>query len=75
MKRGKRENLMGTPPPPPKKKKKKKKKKKEKNDKWPKVTYSAISTTPNMALSSNFFFNEGLGEDVCTLLLYGAVLQ
>jgi hypothetical protein len=52
MKRGKRENLMGNPPPPPQKKKKE-----EKNVEWPKVTYSVVSTTPSIALSSENFFS------------------
>jgi hypothetical protein len=50
MKRGKRENLVGTPPP-------KKKKKRKKNVEWPKVTYSVVSTTPSIALSSENFFS------------------
>jgi hypothetical protein len=53
MKRRKRENLMGTPPPPPPKKKKKRKK----NTEWPKVTYSIVSTTPSIVLSSENFFS------------------
>jgi hypothetical protein len=48
MKRGKRENLMGTPPPA---------KKEEKNVEWPKVTYSVVSTTPSIALSSENLFS------------------
>jgi hypothetical protein len=41
----------GKPPPPPKKKKRKK------NVEWPKVTYSIVSTTPSIALSSENFFS------------------
>jgi hypothetical protein len=52
MKRGKRKNLMGNPTPPPKKKKKKRKE----NVEWPKVTYSVVSTTPSITLSSENFF-------------------
>jgi hypothetical protein len=48
MKRGKRENLVGNPPSPPKE---------EKNVEWPKLTYSAVSTTPSMALSSKNLFS------------------
>jgi hypothetical protein len=51
MKRGKRENLVGTPPPPPPPPKE------EKNYEWPKVTYSIVSTTPSMALSSENLFS------------------
>jgi hypothetical protein len=51
MKRGKRENIMGNPPPP------KKKKKEKKNVQWPKLTYSVVSTTPSIALSSKNFFS------------------
>jgi hypothetical protein len=47
MKRGKRENLMGKIPPP---------KRGKKNAEWPKVTYSVVSTTPSIALSSENFF-------------------
>jgi hypothetical protein len=48
MKRGKRENLLGPPP---------KKKKRKKNTEWPKVTYSVVSTTPSIALSSKNLFS------------------
>jgi hypothetical protein len=48
MKRGKRENLMGNPLPP---------RKEEKNAEWSKVTYSAVSTTPSMTLSSENLFS------------------
>ena len=50
MKRGKRENLVGNTPPP-------KKKGGKKNVEWPKVTYSVVSTTPSIALSSENFFS------------------
>jgi hypothetical protein len=40
----------GNAPPPPKKKE-------EKNVEWPKVTYSTVSTTPSMALSSKNLFS------------------
>jgi hypothetical protein len=50
MKRGKRENLMGIPPPSPLEKRKK-------YVEWPKVTYSVVSTTPSIALSSENFFS------------------
>jgi hypothetical protein len=49
MKRGKREKIMGRHPPP--------KKKREKNVEWPKVTYSVVSTTPRITLSSENFFS------------------
>ena len=45
MKRGKRENLVGTPA-----------QKRKKNVEWPKVTYSVVSTTPSIALSFENFF-------------------
>jgi hypothetical protein len=48
MKRGKRENLVGNPPLPSKE---------EKNAEWPKMTYSVVSTTPSIALSSENFFS------------------
>jgi hypothetical protein len=46
MKRGKREKIMGKPP----------QKKEEKNVECPKVTYSVVSTTPSIALSSENLF-------------------
>jgi hypothetical protein len=49
MKRGKREKIVGNPPPPPKRRKK--------NAKWPKVTYSVVSTTPSITLSSENLFS------------------
>jgi hypothetical protein len=47
MKRGKRENIMGNPP----------QKRGKKNVEWPKVTYSVVSTTPSITLSSENFFS------------------
>ena len=47
MKRGKRENLVGKNPTS----------KEEKNAEWPKVTYSVVSTTPSIALSSENLFS------------------
>jgi hypothetical protein len=54
MKRGKRENLMGTPSPPPPPQKKQKRRK---NIEWPKVTYLVVSTIPSITLSSKDLFS------------------
>jgi hypothetical protein len=48
MKGGKRENLAGNHPPT---------KKRKKNVEWSKVTYSIVSTTPSIALSSENLFS------------------